>query len=114
MQEKYLNPVKIILPDSNGFTILEKKEIIKLVANGNCTDIYLVGNRKLTYCMTLKEFDKLLKPYECFCRIHRSSIVNLDHVKAFSNEGIIELAEEQVAHCSDSIKEEFISYFKHP
>ena len=113
MLPQYQNSDKITLADSFGFTILEKKEIIKLEANGNYTDIYLLGNRKLRYCRIIKEFEDILRPYESFKRTHRSYIVNLDHVKTFSNKGIIELTEDQIAYVGDSFKDEFISYFKH-
>jgi two-component system, LytTR family, response regulator len=107
------NSGRIMLMDSNGFNILETGEIIKLEANGNYTDIYLVGNHKLTYCKMLKEFGFLLKDMPGFMRTHRSFIVNLDYVRSFSKQGIIRLKEDHTAHCGDSYREEFLAYFSH-
>ncbi|MCX6251769.1 MAG: LytTR family DNA-binding domain-containing protein [Bacteroidetes bacterium] len=113
-RRQIIDPDKITLIDSAGFKVLETSEIIKLEANINYTDIYLVENRKLTYCKILKEFEDLLKFHKNFIRTHRSFIVNLDHVKSFSRQGIIKLTGEQVAHCGDSYKEEFLSHFIQP
>ena len=113
-RSKPVNPDKIILMDSNGFMVLEPAEIIDIEANGNYTDIYLVGNRKLTYCKILREFAEFLKRHKNFIRSHRSFIVNLDHVKSFSRQGVIKLTEDHTAHCGDSFKEEFLSYFQQP
>jgi len=111
-RRQILDPDKIVLMDSNGFMVLEPAEIIKLEANGNYTDIYLVGKRKLTYCKILREFSEFLSHHINFIRTHRSFIVNLDHVKSFSRQGVIKMTEDQSAHCGDSFKEEFLSYFK--
>lgn len=106
------NPDKITLMDSNGFVVIEIREIIKLEANGNYTDIYLTGQRKLTYCRILKEFSDLLKNHPDIFRTHRSYLVNLAHVKSFTNQGIIKLSEDNTAHLGDSCREKFISYFR--
>ncbi len=105
------DPDKVILSDSNGFLVLETLEVIKLEANGNYTDIFLVNNRKLTYCKILREFEAYLKNHKSFIRTHRSYIVNLDHVKSFSRQGTIKLTEEQSASCGDSFRDDFLSCF---
>jgi two-component system, LytTR family, response regulator len=107
------NPDKITLMDSNGFVVIEVHEIIKLEANGNYTDLYLTGQRKLTYCRILKEFVDLLLTNPVFFRTHRSFLVNLNHVKSFNNQGVIKLTEDNTAHLGDSCREKFMTYFKH-
>jgi two-component system LytT family response regulator len=110
---QFSDPDKITLMDSNGFVVIEIREIIKLEANGNYTNLYLVGHRKLTYCRILKEFVDLLGDRPDFFRTHRSYLVNLAHVKSFTNQGIIKLSEDNTAHLGDSCREQFMSYFKH-
>ena len=105
------NPNKITLMDSNGFVVIEIREIIKLEASSNYTDIYLVGHRKLTYHRLLKEFVDLLRNHPDFFRTHRSFLVNLAHVKSFTNQGVIKLSEDNTAHLGDSCREKFKSYF---
>jgi two-component system LytT family response regulator len=113
-RRQILDPDKIILVDSNGFLVLDPAEIIKIEANGNYTDIYLAGKRKLTYCKILSEFEEFLRNHKNFIRTHRSFIINLDHVKSFSRQGVIKLTEDHSTHCGDSFKDEFLSYFKSP
>lgn len=106
-------PNKIALMDSTGgYVVVEPGEIIKLEANGNDTDIYLVGNRKLTYSRLLKEFADLLESHLEFIRTHRSYLVNITHVKSCSKQGIIKLSEDHTAHLGDSYRKEFLSCFK--
>jgi len=107
------NPDKITLMDSNGFVVIELSEMIKLEANGNYTDIYLTGHRKMTYCRILKEFVDLLQNNTEFFRTHRSYLVNLAHVKSFTNQGVIKLTDDNTAHLGDSCRERFMTYFKH-
>jgi two-component system LytT family response regulator len=112
IHQQYPDPEKIILADSSGFQIINASEIICLEANGNYTDLYLVGDRKLTYCRILKEFANLLRDHKFIKRVHRSYIVNLNHIKSFSNDGIIKLQEGHTASVGDSFREDFLSFFQ--
>jgi len=111
VRRQFLNPEKIILFDSAGFIVLESREIIKLEADHCYTDIYLTNHRKLTYCKILKEFEDLLKGNESFMRTHRSNIVNLNHIKSFSHQGILKLTDGLTAHLGDSYRQSFLTYF---
>ena len=73
--------------------------------------IYLTGNRKLTYCKILKEFEDLLKENESFMRVHRSNIINLDHLKSFSNDGILKLKDGLTASLGNSFRHLFMDHF---
>ena len=112
VRHQLANQNKITLLGSNGFDIIEISEIIKLEADGQYTNIYLIGKKKMTYSRILKEFADLLSNHNNFIRTHRSFIVNLDHVKSFSLEGVIKLSEDHTAHLGDTYKEEFRSIFK--
>jgi two-component system, LytTR family, response regulator len=101
----------ITISDASGFQIIPTREIIKLEADANYTHIYLTGNRKLTYCRILKEFADLLKNNENFIRTHKSFIVNLDHIKSYSNQGVIKLADGLTANLGDTFKKEFLVHF---
>ena len=98
--------------DSGGFIVVNCREIIKLEADGNYTNIYLSWKRKLTYCRILKEFVDLLRSHHVFFRTHRSFIVNLEHVKSYSKQGIITLTEDHTANLGNSYRDEFIRYFQ--
>ena len=103
---------KLVLYDSGGFYVVETDEIIMLEANGNYTDIFLKGNKKLSFCRILKEFAELLEDRPAFMRTHRSYIINLNHVRSFTKQGMIMLTEERSAYLGDSNREEFLGYFR--
>jgi two-component system LytT family response regulator len=112
IHRQYLDPDKIVLVDSNGFQVINASEIICLEANGNYTDLYLTGNRKLTFCRILKEFASLLKDHQFILRTHRSYIVNINHIISCTSEGDIKLQERHRASLGDSYREEFLAFFR--
>jgi len=112
VRQQYLDPDKIVLVDTNGFQVINVSEIICLEASGNYTDIFLTGNRKLTFCRILKEFATLLEDNKFIKRTHRSYMVNINYIISYSNDGIIKLQEEHNASLGDSYRDDFLSCFK--
>jgi len=110
-KRQFEDPSRLILHEVSGFTVVETGEIIKLDANGNYTDIYLTGNRKLTYCRILKEFEGLLETHPNFIRVHKSFLINLRYVKSFNKQGEIRLIESLSAQLGDSYRNRFFERF---
>lgn len=110
-KRQFEDPSRIILHEVSGFTIIETDEIIKLEASGNYTDFYLTKNRKLTYCRILKDFEELLEPHTKFMRVHKSYMINLDHVKSYCKQGEIKLIENLSVPLGDSYRSRFLSNF---
>lgn len=110
-KRQFEDPSRLILHEVSGFTIIETVEIIKLEANGNYTDLYLTGGRKLTYCRILKDFEELLESHSNFMRVHKSFLINLNHVKSYSRQGEIKLTEEVTANLGDKYRNRFKEYF---
>lgn len=106
------DPTKIVLHDSAGFSVVEINEIIKLEADGNYTSLFLTGQRKLTYYRILKEFEGILGIHANFMRVHRSYMINLDHVRSYSAQGVIRLSDGLTASLGDSFRENFLASFK--
>jgi len=75
---------KIIIPASHGFIILIIDEILRLEADGSYTTIVNKDGKKTVVSRTLKEFEDTL-PKELFFRIHKSHLINLKHIKDYSN-----------------------------
>jgi two-component system LytT family response regulator len=74
---------KIVLPDYNGFTLVDVSDILFCKADGSYTEVYLIDGRVITTSRLLKSFEELL-PNETFFRIHRSYLVNLNLIKRFN------------------------------
>ena len=70
---------KIALQGLNGLIFVHKREIIYALADGNYTFVHLTQDRKIKVLRKLKEVSQLLSD-DHFIRIHRSHLINLEHV----------------------------------
>ncbi len=75
-------PKRLALPLIDGLEIITPEEINYLEAADNFTSFHLIDGRKLLICRKLKFYDALLAPAG-FCRIHRSTVVNLARVRRY-------------------------------
>lgn len=75
---------KITVAEQFGFRIVNVQEIRYLEADGNYTIIHLDGIEKIVACRPLGEYERILDP-PLFFRIHKSTIVNLMYLKAYSS-----------------------------
>jgi len=75
-------PKRLALPLIDGLEIVLPEEIRYLEAADNFTSFHLADGRKLLICRKLKFYDALLGPAG-FCRIHRSTVVNLARVRRY-------------------------------
>lgn len=70
---------KIALSTSEGLLFVKLSEIVYLKADGSYTHVYLTEDRKITNTKRLSEYERLEQTGK-FIRIHRSHIVNIDHI----------------------------------
>lgn len=75
---------KLVLPASHGFDVLVFDDIIRLEAEGCYTKVILNNEKNKMISHTLKDFADIL-PKEKFYRIHKSHLINLKYIKAYSN-----------------------------
>lgn len=75
---------KINLPHANGFHVLNINNIIYLEADSNYSIFHLENGERIVVSKHLKEYEGILD--NCgFCRIHKSTIINLLHLTDYSN-----------------------------
>lgn len=103
---------KIIIPNLKGFTAINPSDIILCEADGYCTNFFILGESKKSSSYHLKFYEDLL-PSPQFLRVHKSYIINTDHVVGYSNQGEIMLSEGITCGLSDSRKQVFLKIFKH-
>lgn len=77
-----LSAGKISIPVFDGFEILDFDEIIYCKSDNNYSEIIITGNRKIVASKTLKYFEELL-PANIFRRVHKSYLVNANHIKKY-------------------------------
>ena len=73
---------RIVLPNQQGFEIVNAADIIRISGSGNYSDLYLANGTKKTVSKILKYFENLQENAN-FIRIHKSHIINTDHISAY-------------------------------
>lgn len=71
---------KITLTSNHVMMIVNVLEIIRLEGDNNYTTFHLKNDKPVVVCKTLKEYEDILDK-DHFVRIHKSSIINLHHLK---------------------------------
>jgi two-component system LytT family response regulator len=75
---------KITVTEQFGFRVVNVADIMYLEADSNYTIIHLSGLNKIVATRTLGDFEKILSVPEFF-RIHKSTIINMNFLKAYSS-----------------------------
>jgi len=76
---------RIALAHSGGFSMEEIDNIIRLQADDNYTRVFTVSGKQYLISRPLKDFERALPP-GIFIRTHKSFMINIQHLKDFSNE----------------------------
>lgn len=74
---------KIVLPLLEGFEVVKVDDILYCEANDNFTDFHFISGGKRMICRNLKFYEELLGNAG-FMRVHKSHLVNLDHVVKYT------------------------------
>jgi two-component system LytT family response regulator len=81
---------KLTLPNGQGYMVVDLTEIISIEADSNYCIFHLADREKITVSKILKDYEELL-PANQFIRIHKSSIINLDHLKEYNSRNGLEV-----------------------
>ncbi|MBK7010765.1 MAG: LytTR family transcriptional regulator [Saprospiraceae bacterium] len=90
---------KLAISDSKTIRYVPIEEIIRLEADGNYTYIYKTGPKSYYSAKTLKEYDELLLGSR-FLRVHRSHLINIDHIISYDKQGLISMTDGSVVEVS--------------
>jgi len=103
------NAKRLVLPLIDGFEVVETQEVMYCEAADNFTCFYLQSGSKHLICRKLKFYEELLGE-RGFCRIHRSTLVNLDYVQRYikGKGGTVILKNGKELAVSQSRKEAFL------
>jgi two-component system LytT family response regulator len=87
---------KVGIPSTNGVMYIEKDDLLYIQAQGSYSEVHLHEKESFLVSKNLKHFEKLLLDDQ-FLRIHRSSLINLRHVREFSrlDGGIVIMSNDQ-------------------
>ena len=104
---------KIVLPQMDGFEVVQVKDIVRCEAADNFTKFFMMNGKSYMICRTLKFFDELLSEFD-FVRVHKSHLVNIKHVVQYKKgkTGMAKMVDDSYVDISTSKKEAFLERFK--
>lgn len=104
---------KIALPTADGCHFEDIGNIMYLQSEGSYTYIHLKTKEKILVSKTLKLFEDVLPP-ATFCRIHHSSLININYVKKYykGRGGYIQMEDDTCIEISIRKKNDFFDRFK--
>lgn len=100
---------KVAIPDGDGLIFVSLTDIIRCDSDGNYTYFILTNGKKIMSSRTLGEYEEMFEG-ENFFRVHRSHLVNLDHVKKYikGEGGYVVLSDNSQVEVSRRKKIEFL------
>ena len=102
------NHKRIAINTIEGLDVIDIQEILFLSSNSNYTDFHLT-DRKLVSSKPIGTYEDLFDEF-LFYRIHRSYLVNKEHIRAFKRkESVVVLTNGQKLEVSKRKKEELLS-----
>ncbi len=101
---------KVALPDNEGMLFVDISEIVRCESDGNYTNFIIEGGKRIMTSKTLGEFEEMFAG-SVFCRIHRSHMINLNHVKKYirGEGGFVIMDDDSEVEVSRRKKAEFIN-----
>lgn len=76
---------RIAIDHAKGVKLFEPGTISHLEADGNCTLLHFTDGSRYLDTRTLKVYEELLDS-TCFLRVHRSHLVNMEHLREYVRE----------------------------
>ncbi|MEM7106467.1 MAG: LytTR family DNA-binding domain-containing protein [Bacteroidota bacterium] len=103
---------KMVIPTTSGFEVLNIKDIVRFQSARNYTEIFMANNKKIVVSKTMKKFEALFSKIG-FIRIHRSHLINPDHVVRFIKRfgGEVEMTDGAILPVSPDKKPLLIGQF---
>lgn len=104
---------KIPIPTSDGIHLLSTDEIIHCDADGSYSRIYCQNQKTLMVSKNLKELEELFNSSRFF-RIHKSHLINLDHIKFVSKQdgGDVLMSNNNLIPVSRHTRQDFFNLLK--
>jgi two-component system, LytTR family, response regulator len=105
LQQKTSENFKLALSTMQGVFFFDPREIIYCEGVGNYTRFHFTQRAVMLVSRTIKEFEEILNEHH-FLRVHKSFLVNLNHVRKYEKEGILWLSNGESIGVSRRKKEE--------
>lgn len=105
--------MKLCIPDMKGFRVIQLVDVVYCESDSSYTIFHLLNGAVLTASRSIIEYEVLLEK-SGFCRIHKSFLVNLHHIKEYvrGEGGSVILTNDMVIEVSRRKKEVFMARMK--
>lgn len=102
---------KLTFFEKNEYLSLRVSDIIYCEAAGSYTLVYNTQRESLISSKNLKRIEGVIEGDD-FHRVHRSFLVNLKHIKSFSNDGILTMSNDNKITISTRNRKKVIDFLK--
>ncbi len=105
--------MKLCIPDMKGFRVVQLTDVIYCESESSYTIFHLLNGQTITASKSIMEYELLLEQ-SGFCRVHKSFLVNLHHIKEYvrGEGGSVVLTNDRAIEVSRRKKEVFITKMK--
>lgn len=105
---------KVGIPDGDGLIFINLSDIIRCDSDGNYTFFILTSGKKIIASRTLGEYEQMFVD-DNFFRIHRSHLINLEHVKKYikGEGGYVVMTDNSQVEVSRRNKTDFLEKLSH-
>ena len=105
---------KVGIPDGDGLIFINLSDIIRCDSDGNYTFFILTSGKKIIASRTLGEYEQMFAD-DNFFRIHRSHLINLEHVKKYikGEGGYVVMTDNSQVEVSRRNKNDFLEKLSH-
>lgn len=108
--KKVIQNLKIPVKQGNKTVLIDPADILYILASGYYAEIY-TSSKKYVLRESLSNLEEVLNG-NIFCRIHRSTIININHLKEIVHSEYSEvdarMSDDKLLHISKSNKKEFL------
>jgi len=102
---------KIVIPSQEGLEFVTIDTIIHCEGTDGYTKIYFTDRNPMLSSNSIGHFNKLLENQE-FYLVHKSHLINLDHITKYLNEGYVLLSKNHKVPVSRNRRNNFLTMLK--
>ena len=114
LDPRHDKPPLLGLPTLHGITFVPLADILYCKGESSQTSMFLIDKKRQMINRTLKECEEILDPLG-FCRIHKSYLVNLIHLRKYhkGNDRCLELSDGTLLEITPGYRERFLGRVYH-
>ncbi|MGJ8744269.1 LytR/AlgR family response regulator transcription factor [Polaribacter sp.] len=102
---------KMVIPSTEGLEFVKIANIIHCEGIDGYTKIHFTTHKPILSSQSIGHFNKLLKNQD-FYLVHKSHLINLEHIEKYLNEGYVLLSANHKVPVSRNRRQEFLNNLK--